>query len=289
MEENKTVGQYIRKYILDKYNMTQQDLSKKINVSRQTINQIIAGKIDLSPAMAHKLSKHYGETVDFWLGLKNQGQFYNGQSVFDCEDPVVSSWKKYGYHTLVDHELIDGINSGIFGRNFNIDCVQPASYDIRVGSQAEIINNGKYRKIDIEKEESIAIKPGEQVKISSYEYFEFPLFLLGRLGPMTDLQLNNINTLYGLQIDPGFKGVLGINLVNNSDEEYPLDYKMKFVSAEIYFLNVMPKKGYQKKKNNLDDIDNEHKLNSKDLEKISPNDKKEIKAMMKRLSEILGE
>jgi len=46
------------------YNLTQQDLAERVNVSRQTINALEAGKYVPSTVLALKLAKLFDKTVN---------------------------------------------------------------------------------------------------------------------------------------------------------------------------------------------------------------------------------
>ncbi|GGI57892.1 helix-turn-helix transcriptional regulator [Winogradskyella haliclonae] len=53
-------------------NLTQDDLAKKIGVSRQTINSIEANRYVPSTVLALKLSKVFGKSVNEFFKLSNQ-------------------------------------------------------------------------------------------------------------------------------------------------------------------------------------------------------------------------
>lgn len=52
-------------------NITQEDLAKKIGVSRQTINAMEAGKYVPSTVLALKIAKHFGKKVEDIFELEN--------------------------------------------------------------------------------------------------------------------------------------------------------------------------------------------------------------------------
>lgn len=55
-----------------RHNLTQQDLAEKVNVSRQTINSIEAGKYVPSTVLALKISKIFGVALEEIFELEDQ-------------------------------------------------------------------------------------------------------------------------------------------------------------------------------------------------------------------------
>lgn len=55
-----------------RHNMTQQDLAEKVNVSRQTINSIEAGKYVPSTVLALKISRIFGVALEQIFVLEDQ-------------------------------------------------------------------------------------------------------------------------------------------------------------------------------------------------------------------------
>lgn len=55
---------------LEQLNITQIELSQKINVSKKTINQIIKGKGSITAQMAFRFEKILSKTVDYWINIQ---------------------------------------------------------------------------------------------------------------------------------------------------------------------------------------------------------------------------
>ncbi len=55
-----------------RHNLTQQDLAEKVNVSRQTINSIEAGKYVPSTVLALKISKVFGVSLEEIFELEEE-------------------------------------------------------------------------------------------------------------------------------------------------------------------------------------------------------------------------
>jgi addiction module HigA family antidote len=60
------------KEFLEPLNMTQSDLARRIGVSWPRINEIVNGKRGVTPDTALRLSRLFGNSVEFWLnGQRN--------------------------------------------------------------------------------------------------------------------------------------------------------------------------------------------------------------------------
>ena len=60
-------GEMLREDFMPDFNLTTAGLAKKIGVSRQTINELLLERRALTPAMALRLSRLFGNTPEFWL------------------------------------------------------------------------------------------------------------------------------------------------------------------------------------------------------------------------------
>jgi len=52
------------------YGLTTSSLAKKLGVSRQTVNELLRERRSISPAMALRLSRLFGNTPQFWLNAQ---------------------------------------------------------------------------------------------------------------------------------------------------------------------------------------------------------------------------
>ncbi|HLP88856.1 MAG TPA: HigA family addiction module antitoxin [Nostocaceae cyanobacterium] len=55
---------------------TQQDLAKIIDISAETIKEIICSTKQITPELAIKFSQAFGTSPEFWINLEFQYQFY---------------------------------------------------------------------------------------------------------------------------------------------------------------------------------------------------------------------
>jgi len=63
-------GEMLREDFMADYNLTTTGLAKKLGVSRQTVNELILERRAVSPAMALRLSRLFGNTPEFWLNAQ---------------------------------------------------------------------------------------------------------------------------------------------------------------------------------------------------------------------------
>jgi len=63
-------GEMLREDFMPDYNLTTTGLAQKLGVSRQTVNELLLERRAVSPAMALKLSRLFGNTAEFWLNAQ---------------------------------------------------------------------------------------------------------------------------------------------------------------------------------------------------------------------------
>ena len=63
-------GEMLREDYLPDYDLSVAELANAIKVSRQTVNDLINERRALSPAMALRLSRYFGNTPEFWLNAQ---------------------------------------------------------------------------------------------------------------------------------------------------------------------------------------------------------------------------
>lgn len=63
-------GEMLREDFLPDYGLTTSGLAEAIGVSRQSINELLHERRALSPAMALRLAKLFGNSPEFWLNAQ---------------------------------------------------------------------------------------------------------------------------------------------------------------------------------------------------------------------------
>lgn len=74
-------GEMLREDFLPDFNLTVSGLAKAIGVSRQSINQLLRERRSVSPEMALRLARLFGNSPEFWM---------NGQRAVDLWDAAES-------------------------------------------------------------------------------------------------------------------------------------------------------------------------------------------------------
>ena len=63
-------GEMLREDFLPDYGLTVASLAEAAGVSRQTVNELLRERRALSPEMALRLSRLFGNTPEFWLNAQ---------------------------------------------------------------------------------------------------------------------------------------------------------------------------------------------------------------------------
>ncbi len=73
-------GKILREDFMPDYNLTVKTLAEKLKVSRQTVNELVHERRNLSPEMALRLSHLFGNTPEFWLNAQREVDLWNAKS-----------------------------------------------------------------------------------------------------------------------------------------------------------------------------------------------------------------
>ena len=136
----------------------------------------------------------------------------------------------------------------LFIEPFDGELLQPASYDLRVGPKLlasplspEIL--GAVVELN-EKSPSYNIQSGQMVGALSLEKLQLPLDICGRFGIRSSFARRGINAFGGVQLDPGFRGRLVMNLLNVGPEPIALTLGAPLFSVEFQRLEEPAEAGY---------------------------------------------
>jgi len=72
-------GEMLKEDFMPDFNLTTAGLAQKIGVSRQTVNELLLERRAVSPAMALRLSKLFGNTPEFWLNAQRAVDLWNAK------------------------------------------------------------------------------------------------------------------------------------------------------------------------------------------------------------------
>ncbi len=137
---------------------------------------------------------------------------------------------------LTDKQIKNAIVSGeLIIHNFSESCVEPASYDMRVGNQG--FTTTARTMVDIKGKGIMILEPGDFGVVTTYEEIELPNDYAARIGVRSSLTRAGIFSATGPQIDPGYKGLFTIGLINLSPNPVTLAYKEQFCTIEFHKLS----------------------------------------------------
>lgn len=63
-------GEMLREDFLPEFALTVAGLAKAVGVSRQSVNELLRGRRAVSPEMALRLSRLFGNSPEFWLNAQ---------------------------------------------------------------------------------------------------------------------------------------------------------------------------------------------------------------------------
>ena len=63
-------GEMLREDFMTDYRLTVAELAEKLEVSRQTVNELINERRSVSPKMALRLARLFGNTPEFWMNAQ---------------------------------------------------------------------------------------------------------------------------------------------------------------------------------------------------------------------------
>ena len=73
-------GEILREDFLPDYNLTFAGLANALGVSRQTVNELLHERRAVSPEMALRLSKLFGNSPEFWLNLQRAVDLWEAEA-----------------------------------------------------------------------------------------------------------------------------------------------------------------------------------------------------------------
>lgn len=132
---------------------------------------------------------------------------------------------------LVDDEIREAIKAGeIELSDFSEECLQPASYDLRVGEEGFVLSTGK---ANIQSEGVLEIQSGDFALVITHERLRLPTNIVGRFGLRSAYARMGLLATVGPQVDPGFEGKLVIGIVNFSSQTVKMSYLTPFCTLEL--------------------------------------------------------
>lgn len=144
---------------------------------------------------------------------------------------------------LSGDQIRDAVKAGeIVLEPFDPTNLQPASYDIRVGPWAFV--SSLKEKLNLSQKGVLVIEPGEFAVLESRERVELDKQTAAQLGLRSEYAQRGLLMLSGPQIDPGFRGVLVVRLVNLAPKPIALPYESPFLTTQFFRLSNPVTEGY---------------------------------------------
>ena len=78
-------GAMLREDFLVDFGLTVSQLAAAIGVSRQSINELLRGRRAVTPAMALRLAKLFGNSAEFWLNAQRAIDIWDAQRAIKDE------------------------------------------------------------------------------------------------------------------------------------------------------------------------------------------------------------
>ncbi|MEZ4868324.1 MAG: HigA family addiction module antitoxin [Caldilineaceae bacterium] len=76
-------GEMLREDFLPDFGLTTSSLAEAIGVSRQSVNELLRERRGVSPAMALRLAKLFGNTPEFWLNAQRSVDLWEAAQLIE--------------------------------------------------------------------------------------------------------------------------------------------------------------------------------------------------------------
>ncbi|MCP4623096.1 MAG: HigA family addiction module antidote protein [bacterium] len=78
-------GEMLREDFMADFDLKATTLANALGVSRQTINEIVRGRRAITPAMALRFSRLFGNSPEFWLNAQHSWDLWDSEQRFQEE------------------------------------------------------------------------------------------------------------------------------------------------------------------------------------------------------------
>jgi addiction module HigA family antidote len=75
-------GEMLREDFMPDYKLTASSLSAALGVSRQTVNELLRERRAVSPVMALRLSRLFGNSPEFWLNAQHARDLWDSEQLY---------------------------------------------------------------------------------------------------------------------------------------------------------------------------------------------------------------
>jgi len=84
-------GEMLREDFMPDFELNTTSLAQALGVSRQTANELLRERRAISPGMALRLSKLFGNSPEFWLNAQRALDLWNAEKQFSDEISRIQS------------------------------------------------------------------------------------------------------------------------------------------------------------------------------------------------------
>jgi addiction module HigA family antidote len=78
-------GEMLREDFLVDYGLSVSQLAEAVGVSRQSISELLRGRLAVSPEMSLRLAKLFGNSPEFWLNAQRAVDLWDARAEWDIE------------------------------------------------------------------------------------------------------------------------------------------------------------------------------------------------------------
>lgn len=78
-------GEMLKEDFMPDFDLNATSMAKALGVSRQTINEILRERRAITPAMALRLSRLFGNSPEFWLNAQHSWDLWDSEQRFHEE------------------------------------------------------------------------------------------------------------------------------------------------------------------------------------------------------------
>lgn len=195
--------------------------------------------------------------------------------------------------TLPDSKIIALVKSGhLVIDPFDETLVQPASYDLLLGNKVLASPLGPDQLgatiILDNRSPSYRIQTGQMVAVLSSETLVFPLDVCsGGFGIRSEYARQGLIAFGGVQLDPGWKGHVTINLQNVGPEPVTITKDTPFFTIEFHRLEEPASNGYSGRHQQQDDFPDDQYEFILGARTTSLAEIPDLRRQVKRLNEIV--
>lgn len=197
-------------------------LDTRLNSRGENINETVIQQRKEDRGYLERLLKT--NPTDYVYSIKNT----------DIEKTLELIWSLWNHRKtggILSEKLIRlMIECDMLLENANLDNIQGASYDLRLGDK--YFQKGEIKTLD-EQNPFVVMEPGDYVLISSKEIANLPKDIAGRFDLTVSLFCKGVILSNGPQVDPGFHGGLFCLLFNTANNKVQLKHGEHYATIEF--------------------------------------------------------